>query len=177
MNLHALAIPTFSQMLRALSGQLDKGAAFAGENASSLFEARLAPDMYPLADQVRYACYQAADAVARLSGQPSRERVEVMPTFDAFKARIDETLAFLATTPEAAFAGADERAIELALPNGMVLDMNGEQFLRDWALPQFYFHLMTAYAVMRQAGVPLGKPDYVPHALAYLRPGTLPGAA
>lgn len=176
MSLHALAVPTFTQMLRALSGQLDKAAAFAGEQSGALIEARLAPDMFPLSEQVRFTCRQAAETVARLTGQPLRERAEVEPTFEALKARIAETLALLATMSEADFEGAGERAIELALPNGMVLDMTGEQFLRDWGLPQFYFHLVTAYAVMRQAGVPLGKADLVPHALAYLRPGTLPGA-
>lgn len=176
MNLHALAIPTFTQMLRALSGQLDKAAAFADENPAALIEARLAPDMFPLSDQVRFACRQAAESVARLTGQPLRERAEVELTFEALKARIAETLALLAATSEADFDGAEDRAIELALPNGMILDMTGGQFLRDWGLPQFYFHLVTAYALMRQAGAPLGKADLVPHALAYLRPGTLPGA-
>ncbi|WP_369061550.1 DUF1993 domain-containing protein [Caulobacter sp. 73W] len=173
MNLYALAVPTFSQMLRALAGQLDKGASFGGD---ALAGARLAPDMFPLSDQVRYACYQAADAVARLSGPTPAPRVEIEPTFDALKARVAETLALLAATPEQAFDGADDRAIELVLPNGMILDITGEQYLRDWALPQFYFHLNSAYAVMRQAGVTLGKADYVPHALAYVRPGTLPDA-
>ncbi|WP_269714629.1 DUF1993 domain-containing protein [Caulobacter sp. NIBR2454] len=176
MNLHALAIPTFTQMLRALSGQLDKAAAFAGQQPSALIEARLAPDMFPLSEQVRFACRQAAETILRLTGQPLHERAEVDPTFEALKARIAETLALLEATSEADFEGAAERAIELDLPNGIVFDMTGEQFLRDWGLPQFYFHLTIAYAVMRQAGVPLGKADLVPHALAYLRPGTMPGA-
>ena len=61
-----------------------------------------------------------------------------------------------------------------ALPQGMVFDLTAEQYVRDWALPQFYFHVMTAYAILRAQGVELGKADYVAHMFAYLRPGTAP---
>ena len=67
------------------------------------------------------------------------------------------------------------KMIELKLPNGIVFDMTGAQFVRDWALAQFYFHATTAYAILRHKGVPLGKPDWVSHMFAYIRPGTLPG--
>ena len=61
-----------------------------------------------------------------------------------------------------------------ALPQGMVFDLTAEQYIRDWALPQFYFHVMTAYAILRAQGIQLGKADYVGHMFAYLRPGALP---
>ena len=61
-----------------------------------------------------------------------------------------------------------------ALPNGMIFDLTAEQYARDWALPQFYFHLMIAYAILRNRKVELGKADYIPHMFAYLRPDTLP---
>jgi hypothetical protein len=64
------------------------------------------------------------------------------------------------------------RPIAHELPTGMIFDMTGEEYVRDWALPQAAFHQMIAYAILRQAGVPLGKVDYVPHMFAYLRPGT-----
>jgi len=67
-------------------------------------------------------------------------------------------------------AGA-ERSITLELPNGIIFDMTGEQYARDWALAQFYFHLITAYAILRSQKIELGKADYVPHMFAYLRPG------
>uniref|UniRef100_B0T8H0 DUF1993 domain-containing protein n=1 Tax=Caulobacter sp. (strain K31) TaxID=366602 RepID=B0T8H0_CAUSK len=178
MNLYALAVPSFVQMLRGLSVQLDKGAAFArdkGLEPSTLIEARLAPDMFPLSDQVRFACHQAADAVARLTGQAPSELTDVEPSFEALKARIAATVAILEATPQTSFEGAEDRAIELRMPNGIVFDMTGDQFLRDWALAQFYFHLVTAYAILRHTGVALGKPDYVSHAIAYVRPGTMPG--
>jgi hypothetical protein len=179
MNLHALAVPTFAQMLRNLSGWLDKGEAFAAANGlapADLIEARLAPDMFPLSDQVRFACRQAAEGLAHLTGQAPTARPEVEPNFAALKALIAETVAGLEATPEAAFEGAETRAIELVMPNGIIFDMTGEQFLRDWSLAQFYFHLMSAYAILRHKGVALGKPDYVAHAIAYIRPGTMPGA-
>jgi hypothetical protein len=178
MTLYALAVPTFVQMLRNLSAWLDKGEAFAAANGlapAELFEARLAPDMFPLLDQVRFACRQAAEAAAHLTGQTPTARPEVEPNFVALKALIAETVAGLEATPEAAFEGAETRAIELVMPNGVVFDMTGEQFLRDWSLAQFYFHLMAAYALLRHKGVALGKPDYVAHAIAYVRPGTMPG--
>lgn len=179
MTLYALAVPAFTGMLRNLSVQLDKGAAFAaasGRAPSDLIAARLAPDMFPLSDQVRFACHQAADGVARLTGRAPPTRTEVEPSFEALKARIAETVAGLDATPAAAFEGAESRAIELVMPNGIVFDMTGEQFLRDWSLAQFYFHLVTAYGILRHNGVVLGKADYVAHAIAYVRPGTFPGA-
>jgi hypothetical protein len=179
MTLYALTVPTFIQMLRNLSSWLDKGEAFAAANGLSpadLIGARLAPDMFPLSDQVRFACRQAAEGVAHLTGQTPTERPEVEPNFAALKALIAETVAGLEATPQSAFDGAEARAVELVMPNGIVFDMTGEQFLRDWSLAQFYFHLMTAYALLRHKGVALGKPDYVAHAIAYIRPGTMPGA-
>jgi hypothetical protein len=178
MNLHALAVPTFTQMLRNLSAQLDKGAAFAADRGLEpleLIEARLAPDMFPLADQVRFTCRQAAETTAHLIGQALAERPVVAPTFEDLRALIAATIANLEATPTDAFDGAAERAIVLTMPNGIVFDMTGEQFLRDWALPQFYFHLITAYDILRHKGVSLGKPDYVAHVIGYARPGTMPG--
>jgi hypothetical protein len=179
MNLHALVIPTYTQMLRNLSAQLDRGAAFAaetGQDPADLVAARLAPDMFPLADQVRFTCHQAAEATARLSGQVPPTMVEAEPDLAALKAMIAATIARLEATPPTAFDGGAERAIELVMPNGIVFDMTGEQYVRDWALAQFYFHLMAAYAILRHQGVALGKPDYIAHAIVYVRPGTMPGA-
>jgi hypothetical protein len=80
-----------------------------------------------------------------------------------------------AVAPDA-FDDAADRAIAHDLPMGMIFDMTGETYVRDWALPQVTFHVLMAYALLRHAGVPLGKTDYVPHMFAYLRPGTMPGA-
>jgi hypothetical protein len=89
---------------------------------------------------------------------------------------VSEALSFLATIRPDELDGAPGEEIAHELPNGMVFDMTREQYVRDWALPQAAFHQMTAYAILRQAGVPLGKVDYVPHMFPYLRPGTAPAA-
>ncbi|HEX8534392.1 MAG TPA: DUF1993 family protein [Allosphingosinicella sp.] len=85
-----------------------------------------------------------------------------------------DAAALLATVGSEEFEFAAERPIAHDLPMGMILDMPGEQYVLDWALPQVAFHQMIAYALLRQAGVPLGKVDYVPHMFAYLSPGTAP---
>lgn len=185
MSLTTLLVPTYSQMLRALSGWLDK-AEKQVDDAENLLSVRLAPDMFPLATQVRFSCFQAQEATYRLRGEPLPESLLALvqegqnaggapgSLADA-KSRIQETLTFLESLEPNTLDGGAARSIALDLPNGMIFDMTGEQYARDWALPQFYFHLNTAYAILRNQSVELGKADYVAHALAYLRPETVPG--
>ncbi len=186
MSLTNLLVPTYRQMLKTLSGWLDKAQAREGE-CEALLSARLAPDMFPLATQVRFACVQAQEAICRLRGEAFPASVEVLlnegrnarehpgSLADA-RARIDETVALLDGLAPDALDGDPERPIAHALPMGMVFDLTAEQYARDWTLPQFYFHVMTAYAILRSEGVELGKADYVPHMFGYLRPGTMPAA-
>lgn len=186
MSLTNLLIPTYMQMLRGLSGWLDKAEKqIPKAEAEALLTKRLAPDMFPLSSQVRFACFQAQEATFRLRGAPLPEALEKVAlegqnageqpgSLSEAKARIGEALSMLDDLgPDALDAGA-ERSITLELPNGMIFDMTGEQYARDWALPQFYFHLNTAYAILRSQGIELGKADYVPHMFAYLRPGSMP---
>ncbi len=86
------------------------------------------------------------------------------------KERIDAALSFLANVSSDALDASTTLPIAIELPGGMTFDMTGEQYARDWALPQFYFHVITAYAILRNRGVEVGKADYVPHMFAYLRP-------
>ena len=90
------------------------------------------------------------------------------------RVRVAEAARFLATVGPNEFDAAADGPIAHELPTGMIFDMTSAQYARDWALPQVAFHQMIAYAILRQAGVPLGKVDYVPHMFAYLRPGTAP---
>lgn len=189
MSLTNLLVPAYAQMLRALSAWLDKAQEQTGD-AEGVLSARLAPDMYPLSTQIRFACLQAQEAVFRLrgelpSGEPlpnvldeltreGQEAGEHPGTLADAQARIREALVVLEGLPRHALDGGADRSIAIELPNGMIFDMTGAQYARDWALPQFYFHLMTAYAILRNKGIALGKADYVQHAFAYLRPGTLP---
>jgi uncharacterized protein len=173
-SLTELLIPTYKQMIKHLSAWLDK----AGDKANELLAQRLAPDMHPLDTQVRYVCQQSKEAVCRLQGKeiPPLRSADSPGTVEDAKALLQETLTFLeALDPNALDDPAvSERTITLELPGGMTFDMTAVQFARDWALPQFYFHMVVAYSILRNAGVELGKADYVPHMFAYLRPGTMP---
>lgn len=156
----------FPSRLRALSALLDKGAAFAdarGLAFEALAQASLATDMFPLSRQVSIACRMAWEAVSLLSG---RERPQTEPIGDSLaelKARIDETIRKLEAVGEDAFRGAAARRIVLPLQGELEAAFSGSELLRDWSLPNFYFHLTTAYDILRHKGVELGKADYMAH--------------
>jgi hypothetical protein len=190
MSLTAFLVPTLTHHLTALSGWLDKAEAHVGQQGGSLDDllgSRLAPDMFPLATQLRFAAFQAQEPLLRLRGEPVPEELNAVRleglacaeqpgTLAAGRARIAEALARLGQVGPEEFDSAANREIALDLPMGMVFDMTGLNYVRDWALPQIGFHVDMTYALLRAAGVPLGKADYVPHMFAYLRPGTMPGA-
>lgn len=185
MTLTNLLVPTFTQMLKTLQGWLAKAQAQMPETAETLLSARLAPDMFPLSTQVRFACLQAQEATYRLRGatfpasfdelvNEGRNAGEQPGTIAGAQARIDETLAILKSLEANALDGDMDRPIAHEIPNGMIFDLTAQQYARDWALSQFYFHLMSAYAILRSEGVALGKADYIPHMFPFIRPGTLP---
>jgi len=173
LTIHSMAIDTLVPLLRTLSTLLDKGADHVkakGAKPDSLAEARLAPDMYPLAKQVQIACDQAKSAAARLTGQEPPKFEDTEQTLDQLKARIRRTLDYVEGVPATAYQGAETRRVELPLMNDLVLDMSGEQFLRDWVLPNFYFHIVTAYDILRSQGVQIGKQDYMAHVAYAIHP-------
>jgi len=188
MHLTTLLIPTLRNQMQALSGWLDKAEAFTaerGEKPDGLLALRLAPDMFPLTTQLRFLAFHVQEPVYRLRGeavpegvlqirQEGRDGGESPGTWAEARARVASAADFLATVGPDEFDLAAERPIAHDLPTGMIFDMTGDKYVRDWALPQVAFHQMIAYAVLRQAGVPLGKVDYVPHMFTYLRPGTAP---
>jgi hypothetical protein len=145
--------------------------------------------MFPLATQIRFACVQAQEAPLRLLGESlapldallneGRNAGEQPGTVSGARARIDEALAFLnGLGPNALDQRPADGLLVLTLPMGLTFDLTREQFARDWALGQFYFHLVAAYAILRKEGVEIGKADYVPHMFAYLRdPGSPPAQA
>lgn len=167
LSVHSIAMNTFVPMLGTLSTLLDKGAEHmraGGKLPDSLLEARLAPDMFPLARQVQIACDLVKGAAARLAGQEPPVFEDKEQTVDELKTRIRRTLDYVQSVPASAFQGAEQRQIVLPLIDDLVLDMNGEQYVRDWALPNFYFHVVTAYDILRNQGVEIGKRDYLAHA-------------
>jgi uncharacterized protein len=168
---HALAIETFAPVLTTLSALLDKGAVHArakGGDLSVLMAARLAPDMFPLSVQVKLACHHAKDAAARLTGAtpPKRENEELR--FDELKVLIEKTLSYLRGMSPKAFDGAEDRKIEITLQDNRVFQSNGLELLRDWSIPHFYFHVVTAYDILRHNGVAIGKRDYMNHVGRYI---------
>jgi hypothetical protein len=187
MTLTDLLLPTYRNMLRMLLGLLDKAEAQLGaERAEALLSARLAPDMWPLATQLRFAAVQAQEGPHRLLGQPIPQSVEDTQnegrsagehpgTLAEARARIGEALDFLnGLGADGLDQAPGDQPMALTLPMGLTFDMTRDQFARDWALGQFYFHVMAAYAILRKEGIDIGKRDYVPHMFAYLRPGSVP---
>jgi hypothetical protein len=169
-SMHAIAEGTFSAMLESLSEWLDKAAAHAETTRQDLVSARLAPDMFTLAQQVQQACYYARDGMARLSGRASVAKPEVATTLAGLKKQIAEALAVVRATPATAFDGADERDCSIPIADGKLIAMDGLRFLRAWTLPHFYFHVVTAYGILRHSGVALGKYDYLSEIGDFIRP-------
>lgn len=182
MMLPDMLLPTYIQMLGALSAWLNKAEAQRpGADGDALLAARLAPDMFPLSTQVRFACRQAQEGVFRLQGREfpaslqalldeGRNGSEAPGTMAAAQGRIAETLAVVEAAAREGIAVDPASSITHVLPIGMVLEVTADRYARDWALPQFYFHVVTAYAILRAQGVELGKADYAAHMLAHLRP-------
>jgi uncharacterized protein len=171
--IHELVIDSFTHMLGTLTHVLDKAAEHATARKyelSALVGARLAPDMFPLGTQIYLSCHHARDGVTRLTGQePPVLQRGVEETFEQLRTRVKSTLEFVAGTPASAFEGAERRTVTIEVNPERIFDMTGFQYLRDWALPHFYFHVVTAYDILRDAGIELGKRDYVRHMAAYLR--------
>lgn len=174
MNLPDMVLPAFTQMLDALSGQLGKAREQLRNESKpvdGLLSARLAPDMFPLSSQVQFACLQAEEARARLLGD-AIETVEPVETVSEAEALISRTVKRLRASGTQGVRVDETRMIELKLQTGMIFDLDLPEYVRSWSIPQFYFHLITAYAIMRKEGIDLGKADYVPHMLRFVRDGT-----
>lgn len=177
--LYDFTVPAFKNGLDALSTQLAKALEWGTENdvgELQLIAARLAPDMFPLAAQVRIACSQALQAATHLGVAGAPDLGEDAVDFAGLQAQIATTRAWLETLDREAFGSDGERAVAFDLPVGLAFDMTAATYVRDWAIPQFYFHLVAAYAILRHMGTPLGKIDYVGYMMPYLRPETAPAA-
>lgn len=177
--LYDMTVPAYVNGLNALSAQLDKALAWGTDNGvgeQQLLVARLAPDMFPLSAQIRFTCMQAVQPATRLGVPGAPSFAEDVADFAGLQAQIADALAWLGTVDRSVLDSDPGRPVSFDLPNGMVFDMTALTYVRDWAQPQFYFHLVAAYAILRHMGVPLGKPDYVGYMMAYLRPGTAPAA-
>jgi hypothetical protein len=157
-------VPPLTQILGSLSSILDKAITHAAArkiDPSVLFGYRLAPDMLPLSRQIQIATDQAKGAVARLTGiaVPAYEDNET--SLADLQARLTRTLEFIGSATPDQFEGAGTRAIHLSLGGGRELDFTGDRYFFHWVLPNLFFHAVTAYDILRHAGVELGKRDFL----------------
>lgn len=162
-SMYAMAVPVFAKTLGNLAAILDKGAAYAQAkkiDPAVLLAARLFPDMFPLAKQVQVACDFANGAVARLAGVEPPAFDDNEKTFDELKARIARTVAYVSGFGEAQFEGAEAREVVIKIRE-RTLSYRGLPYLAHVALPNFFFHVVTAYDILRHNGVELGKRDFI----------------
>lgn len=163
LSLHEISVPALLRGLRNLDLHIDKGIAYAGASGmdeSELVQARLVEDMLPFARQVQIACDSAKFCGARLSGDEAPSFTDDETTLGQLKDRIAKTANYLRGIPADRIDGQEQREISFkAGPNQ--LDFIGQDYLRSFVLPNFYFHATMAYALLRHKGVPLGKLDYL----------------
>ncbi len=162
-GLHAVSVPVFARMLRNLSMLLDKAVADAGARhfePAVLLSSRLYPDMFPLLRQVQLACDFAKGASARLAGLPVPAFADDETTVDQLKDRIVRVLAFVEGVAKADVDAGADRTITIKLRDRST-DLPGVDYLNHMAMPNFYFHVTTAYAILRHNGVAVGKRDFV----------------
>lgn len=160
-DIYAASVPLFVNSLTDMRAWLDKAAAEKDEAA--LMEARLAPDMRPLPAQYQMASDSAKNALARLTGTEAPSMPDTEASFAELKDRCDRTIEYLRGFDASALDGAEDREVVLKFPNGMGYRWQGAAYLTGFALPNFFFHATTAYAILRNAGVALGKPDFLQH--------------
>jgi uncharacterized protein len=162
-SLYDFSIPALTRGLTNLSAILDKAAAQAAErkfDSIALAQARLFPDMHPLTRQVQIACDTAKGAAARLAGIEPPKHEDTEATFADLKTRIAKTVDFLKTVTAAQLKDAESRPIELKFPSGS-WKFTAVNYLTDFVLPNFYFHLSMVYALLRKNGIVVGKSDYL----------------
>ena len=157
MTLSEQYLPVFDKMLGTLDGLLAKAAEHGGD---ALLSARLAPDMLPLAAQVRIACDQVSGALKRLSDSTFMLPDDDDTTIANARARIAKARAAAKAQPAASFLAPDA-PIDLNLPNGMAFALSAQDYARDWAQAQLYFHVVIAFAILRNQGLAIGKADFM----------------
>ena len=163
-SMSSASLPVFATMLGNLSHMLDKAQTFVeskGCDPLALTQYRLAPDMLPFTRQILIACDAAKNGVARLSGVEAPKFADDEQTLAELKVRIAKTLAYLATVPAQSMDGTEAKEITFPVGKDAVRTMQGEAYLKQWVLPNMFFHIVTAYNILRHNGVDLGKKDYL----------------
>jgi hypothetical protein len=161
--MYQASTPRFANILRNLSTLLDKAEAHCAAkkiDAAAITTYRLFPDMFPFTRQVQIACDSAKGAVARLAGVDIPKHEDTEQTFADLKARIAKTIDFLESVPAAKVDGTEDKEIVLQMRAGE-RRFKGMQYLLGHAYPNFYFHVTTAYNILRHKGVEIGKADFI----------------
>lgn len=163
LSMYRASVPVFIHTLGALSNILAKGAAYAEArdiDPSVLVNARLAPDMFPLSRQVQIAGDMAMRGAARLAGVDFPNNPDTEATFSELQARIGKTLKFIEDLSPKQIDGSEEKPITVQMRDGP-LNFTGQDYLLNFVLPNFYFHVTAAYLILRHNGVELGKKDFL----------------
>ncbi len=164
LSMHAASVPVFQQMLTALGGILAKAETHAAERKiepAALLQSRLFPDMFTLARQVQVACDFASSVSARLAGAEVPDYEADDQTFADLQQRIAATLAFVGGLDASQFKGSEEREVVLRPGTPKERRISGQAYLVSYGLPQFFFHVTTAYDLLRHNGVEIGKKDFM----------------
>jgi uncharacterized protein len=164
-SMYSASVPVFQRMLSNLGHFLDKAQAYADSkkfDTAVLVNSRLAPDMLNFATQIRIACDASKLAISRIAGIEAPKFEDKETTFDELKARIQKTLDYLATVRPEQLNGTEDKDITFPVGReGQTRTLSGEDYLKHWATPNMYFHVTTAYALLRHNGVDLGKTDFL----------------
>ena len=162
-SIYQASVPVYIRRLEALSAILDKAAAYASQrkiDPAALIQARLYPDMLPLGRQVQIACSHAVRGAARLSGAEPASVEDKETSFDDLTARVAKTLAFLKSVDAKKMEGMEDR--EITYPVGdRKMTLKAGEYLLHFSMPNFYFHLTTAYDILRNNGLEIGKADFM----------------
>ncbi|MHB1870278.1 MAG: DUF1993 domain-containing protein [Steroidobacteraceae bacterium] len=164
MSMSNAALSSFEIGLNALASMLDKAEAHAAAkkiDVAILLNMRLFPDMFPFTRQVQIACDAAKNGGARLAGVEPPKHEDTEQTIAELKARITKTIAFVKTLDQDKINGSTERAVIFPMGRENKAKMRGVDYFNHFVLPNFYFHISTAYGILRHSGVELGKRDYL----------------
>ena len=163
LSMYQASVPAFLQLLNSLAAILDKAEVFAAQrkiDPAVLLNYRLAPDMFPLSRQVQIAADHAKGCCARLAGREVPSYADDETSFPALRARIARTVAFVQGFEPSDLDGSGEREIAITV-GGQPMRFKGQHYLVNFVLPNFYFHAATAYAILRHAGLTIGKRDFM----------------
>lgn len=164
LSIHSASVPVFTRMLGNMLAWLDKAEAHAAAkkfDVANYLGLRLTVDMLPFTRQIQIASDTAKLCVARLAGVEAPKWPDDEKTFAELRARVQKALDYVQSVPAAKLDGGESREIDLPMGPNRTVKVTGEVMLRGFSLPNFFFHATMTYALLRQAGVELGKMDYL----------------